>query len=426
MAEQSHISPPVSGPVPGSTSLASRAGFAAALQRPVFTLLWLSEAISLVGDRILLVVLINLVYEQTQSASAVGLLALIKSLPALLLGALAGVLVDRWPRKWVMVVANLLQGALVLVIPGVRSLPPAQELGVIFIVYLVMSLVSQFFIPARAACIPSLVPCAALSAANALFAMAFVGAIALGPALGGWIGERFGLPAAFYTDAVTFLGPALVVSFLAIPELGQAPTCRSLGADWREGLALVRRRADLRQALLLLGAAVLQIAVLSVLGVLVVREKLGGSAGDFGLMMSLTGVGMLLAALANSRLGQRFNRLALGAAGALLAGLGMLGLSLAASLPLAYLSGALLGLGFITVQVSVQTSLQMTEAQVRGRMFGLGQAVMGSVTFLAAALAGLLAARLGAAAVLVATALVPLAAGIYVLIFGRLNRCAWN
>ncbi len=149
-------------------------GFTAPLQSPAFVVLWLSEALSLVGDRLIIVALLTLVYERTQSPGIVGGLMLVKALPPLLLGGLAGVFVDRWNRKWVMVAANLIQGLLVLLFPLSDTLP------LLFVAFLVMAVVNQFFVPARAATIPSLVPASALLAANSLFSATFVSAMALG------------------------------------------------------------------------------------------------------------------------------------------------------------------------------------------------------------------------------------------------------
>ena len=90
----------------------TRAKFGLALRSPAFLVLWLSEALSLIGDRLIMVALITLVYDHTGSAGMVGLLMLFKAIPALFLGSVAGAFVDRWDRKWVMVIANLLQGLL--------------------------------------------------------------------------------------------------------------------------------------------------------------------------------------------------------------------------------------------------------------------------------------------------------------------------
>jgi predicted MFS family arabinose efflux permease len=377
------------------STTSTRPPFADVLRQPRFLVLWLSEAVSLVGDRILMVALVVLVYERTGSAAAVGLLSMIKALPALLLGTVAGVFVDRWSRKWTMVVSNLLQGLLVLL------LPLTDAVWIVFAAYLGMSIISQFFVPARSATIPDLVPEHALLAANSLFAMVFVGAIALGPAIGGWITERYGLAAAFYVDTLTFLVPAVAVGCLNIPAARQVTTQPSLGGEWREGLALVRERSDIRGALILIGAAALQIASLSVLGILLAREKMGTGTAGFGGMMSSMGAGMLAGIVLISTLRPRWPRVLMAAGGLILSGAGMLSLAFASSLAWGLASALTIGLGFVTVQANTQTVLQGAPEHIRGRALGLGQAVMGSVTFLAAALAGLLAGVTGPAPVAV-------------------------
>lgn len=420
MREPTSLSPTASPPPSAAPAAADRAGFGAAFASLPFRVLLFSEAVSLVGDRILMIALINLVFERTGSSAAVGLLAMIKALPALALGSVAGVFVDRWSRKGIMVFSNLALFGLVLAIPLAAGLPAEQAMPLIFVLYFVMSLVSQFFIPARSATIPNLVPAGALAAANALFAAAFVGAIATGPAIGGWISDAYGLETAFYIDALTFLIPAAAVSLLAIPAAQKGPGRRNLGADWRAGFALVKNEPLYRAALLLLAAVALLIGALSSLGVMIVREKLGGSASDFGVMMSVAGAGMLSGALLATRLGRRFDRRLVASCGALLAGLGMAGMALAPAFGLLLPCGFLFGIGMITTQVQVQTTLQGAPDALRGRLMGIGQAVMGSMTFLIAGLAGLLAAQFGASAVVLACGLAGVVAGIGVLL-GRKN-----
>jgi predicted MFS family arabinose efflux permease len=254
--------------------------------------------------------------------------------------------------------------------------------------------------------------------------MAFVGAIAIGPALGGWIAERFGTQTAFTIDALTFLVPAVAVSFLSIPQSGQTQARNSLWRDWSNGFKQLKAVTELRNALLMVGAVALLIATLSTLGVVVVRERLGGGAGDFGWMMSIAGAGMLASAIANSLLGKLFKRQNLAIGGTLLGGAAMITLSLANSLPLVMAAGFLLGLGFVTVQVNVQTTLQKAPDELRGRMQGFAQAVMGSVTFMAAGLAGMLAAWISPTGVLLGSGLLATATGLAVLLF--LRRPAHN
>ncbi len=372
------------------------------LRSPAFRTLLGSEFVSLIGDRLVMVALIALVYDLTRSAAVVALLMLVKAIPAILLGGIAGSIVDRASRKWVMVGANLVQGLTVLAIPA------TQQLGVVVAAYLLMSVVNQFFVPARAATIPDLVPGPALMGANALFGMAFVGAIAVGPALGGWVADTWGLAAAFSVDSVTFLVPAIAVAALRLPVPARTatPTARrSLVEDTREGVRYAASDHPTRVALTAATGASLVIAVMSVLGVVVAQDTLGLSVSGYGLMMSSMGVGMLLAALTlgRRRSGHPHDRTRFGLAGLLLAGIGLGILPWFHTLGPALLCSAVIGAGVLAVQISTQTTLQSAPPDLRGRVLSLGQSVTGIAQVLAIALTAALTGPLGASWVLCGT-----------------------
>ena len=371
-----------------------------ALRSTTFRTLLFSELISLIGDRLVVVALVALVYEQTRSASAVGILMLLKAVPAVALGSLAGALVDRWNRKWVMVGSNLAQGLLVLLIPLTHSLP------VLFVAYLAMSIVNQLFIPARAATIPDLVPPAALMSANSLFGAAFVGAIAIGPAVGGWVGESFGLDAAFYLDSLTFLVPAVAVALLRLPSRRSAPSGpQSLSGEARAGWSYIRGHRHLLVALASTIGAFLIIAVMGVLGVVVAKDTLGLGTSGYGGMMSAMGVGMLAAVVLVGRSRGGSDRSRLGLIGLLLAGGSLAILPLVTIVPPAMLLSAVMGVGILTVQVSTQTTLQSVPTDLRGRVMGVNQTATGVAQLLATALTSLLAGTVGPSAVLIGTGL---------------------
>ncbi|MEI2826662.1 MAG: MFS transporter [Dermatophilaceae bacterium] len=323
-----------------------------------------------------------------------------------------GAVVDRTSRKWLMVGANSLQGLIVLAIPG------AQHLAVVVTAYLLMSVVNQFFVPARAATIPDLVPGPALMGANALFGMAFVGAIAIGPALGGWVADTWGLDAAFYVDSATFLVPAIAVAALRLPARTppppDTPRRRSIVGDTREGMRFAAHDQPTRIALTASTGAYLVIAVMSVLGVVVAQDTLGLSVSGYGLMMSSMGAGMLVAALAlgRRRTGSRpaerptdhtTHHTRLGLVGLLLAGVGLGILPWLQALIPALACSAVIGAGVLAVQISSQTTLQSAPAHLRGRVLSLGQSVTGIAQVLAIALTAALTAPLGASWVLCGT-----------------------
>ncbi len=378
----------------------TRPSTAPALRSTTFRTLLLSELVSLIGDRLVVVALVALVYEQTRSASAVGILMLLKAVPAVALGSLAGALVDRWNRKWVMVGSNLAQGLLVLLIPLTHSL------AVLFVAYLAMSIVNQLFIPARAATIPDMVPPAALMAANSLFGAAFVGAIAIGPAVGGWVGENYGLDAAFYLDSLTFFVPAIAVALLRLPlRRSSPPAPQGLSGEARAGWSYIRGRRPLLIALASTIGAFLVIAVMGVLGVVVAKDTLGLGTSGFGGMMSAMGVGMLVAVILVGRSRGGSDRGRLGLIGLLLAGGSLTILPLITIVPSAMLLSAVMGVGILTVQVSTQTTLQNVPADLRGRVMGANQTATGLAQLLATGLTSLLAGAVGPSAVLIGTGL---------------------
>src|SRR5712691_1616441 len=86
-----------------------------------FALLWVGQVVSLIGDWVLLIALPFYVYALTGSVLATGAMFIAETLPRLVLGSLAGVFVDRWYRRWTMIVADVLRALILLLLLLVRS-----------------------------------------------------------------------------------------------------------------------------------------------------------------------------------------------------------------------------------------------------------------------------------------------------------------
>jgi hypothetical protein len=140
-------------PAPGVLERARRHPYVRLALNVPFSAMWTGQLISLFGDRVNQLALAFLVLQMTDSPLAVGLVFVAATLPNLLLGPIAGTLVDRWDQKQVMVVSDLLRAAAVLLIPiaAVTSLPLVYPL-----VFLVTA-ISIFFRPARTAVLPRIV-----------------------------------------------------------------------------------------------------------------------------------------------------------------------------------------------------------------------------------------------------------------------------
>jgi dTMP kinase len=389
-----------------------------------FTVLLASEFVSLVGDRLAMVALIALVYAETRSPAVVALLMLVRAIPAVALGGLAGSVVDRFDRRAVMVTANVVQGFVVL------SIPALGNVTLVIAAYAVMSIVNQFFIPARSATIPDLVDSDGLGRANAAFGAAFVGALAVGPVIGGLIADRYGLAAAFYADSVTFFVPAIAVGLLRFPaRTSQAAAQRSsLVGDTMAALRHAAAVPEVYRALAAQAGAALVIAVLSVIGVVVASDSLGLSTGGYGAMMSAMGVGMLLGALVLGRRSapEAGSRSYAAPLGLVVAGADAALLAWLTSPAMAMVASAGVGAGVLAVQIRSQTVLQSSAADLRARLISLGQSVSGLAQIVATVLTAGVAALAGAPWVLTGTGFVAAALGVFLLVDAlptlRMNR----
>jgi len=180
-----------------------------------FTLLWLGQLVSEFGNGLTSVTASILVYRETGSAASVGLMLMATALPSLLFGLIAGVFVDRFDRKRILIASDLLRGLLIFLIPVLLPY------GIIWLYVLVMlsSAVTQFFSPAQASLIPEVATDEELAAANSLLVATTTGALGLGFAAAGLISSAFSPEVAFYIDALTFLLSACTFTFLRIRPL---------------------------------------------------------------------------------------------------------------------------------------------------------------------------------------------------------------
>jgi MFS family permease len=365
-------------------------GFMALLKNKRFRLLLGAESISLIGDRIVAIALIMLVYDMTESAATVSILMMLKAFPSLIFGSIAGGLVDRMNKKWVMIFSHIVQGILILCIPISNSLL------VIYGVYLCMSIVNQLFIPARAAVMPELVSKESLMPANSLFSMAYVGAIAFGPALGGFLIDFYGLNMAFYVDAFSFFLPAIALFFLAIPHTPHKKNIKqSFWKDLKKGFQYIKNDTELILALFLSAIAYLGIGAMSVLGIILAEEILHIGASGYGIMMSAMGVGLLIGAVFTGKGGRKYKKIHLAIYGSVIAGV-MIGiLPYATLLYMAIIVTMIVGLGTVLIQTSANTLFQLTPKEVRGKVIGISQSCMGAASFLAMGLAGILTEFIG-------------------------------
>ena len=274
-----------------------------ALRHRDFRLLWIGQAVSLTGDGIYLVAIAWLVYDISNEPGALAIVGFAWTLPQVAGLLLAGVLSDRFERRRLLVIADLIRFARSARSRRWRSAETDQLWPVVLLV-VVYGLGQALFQPAFTAIVPEVVPRDELLHANALRElMEPLGMRFAGPALGGVLIAVFGVGTAFLIDALTFVLSAAVLMLIR----RRPPLRTERGSMWRdlaEGYAYVRAHVWLWGTLV--GAAIFLLITYGPFEVLlpyIIRNDLDGDAATFGTVLAFGGLGSILAAMILSRTG---------------------------------------------------------------------------------------------------------------------------
>jgi MFS family permease len=282
----------------------------ALLHQRNFALLWFGGLISLTGDWLLYAALPFYVYQQTHSTLATAALVAAELVPNFLLGSIAGVFVDRWDRKRVMVVANVLQTGVVLLLL-VRS---AEWVWLVYLVSIVQTAIGTFFSPAENALLPRLVPEEQLLPANALNSLNNNLARLIGPPIGGLLLSIGGLYGVVLLDSASFLTAAVLIGLLTMPGSARKASPHHAAdakdvwgqfwTEWLDGLRLARRER-------LITALFIVLVLMNFGGVMIdplypafVSDVLRAGPQAFGWLLTTWAVGGLLGGLVVGKLGK--------------------------------------------------------------------------------------------------------------------------
>jgi MFS family permease len=273
-----------------------------------FRLLWTGMTVSLVGDGVFLVALAWQVYAVSNVPTALSAVMLAMSVPHVLLLLVGGIVSDRFDRRRVMLAADLVRGV-ALVALAVLSLSGGVRIWSVAALAVLYGAGTAFFGPAFDAIVPEIVPNDLLVEANSLDQFVRPTALRLaGPALGGAVVAAIGPGWAFAFDAATF-GASVWVLLLMVrsvadepatsaPEdAGPQPAGSALG-EMLEGFRFVRRHVWLWGTFLSATIAyLLFLGPSEVLLAFVVKNDLGGGAGDLGVVYAMGGLGAIGAAV---------------------------------------------------------------------------------------------------------------------------------
>jgi MFS family permease len=420
-----------------------------------FRWLWIGQVFSQLADKFYIVLMVFLIAQTwvkgtpeanpalAEAASAIRLdlpetraqmitllatgIYVANTLPAMLLGTVAGVWADRWPKRAVMVASNGLRALLVLLAPFCL-LPGPEWLGLswgywgLVAMTFLESVLTQFFAPAEQAALPQLVPADRLLAANSLYQATSMAATIVGFALGDPIlrGLQHGLAqlgidgGEFVLLPLCYGAAALAISRIRWQEASRPPRRSSVWREIGEGIAVLRQRPAVTRAMLQLVLLYSLLAALYVLAISLAAAVPGLGPTRFGLLLAMSGLGLASGALAVAQLGHRLNRRHLAAAG-----LGTIGWSLVllgqlrGSLPFTLLLCAVLGVGAAMLAIPAQTTIQEdTPEDLRGKVFGLQNNLINIALSLPLVLAGAVVSRWGLLPVLWTLAAIALAAAL--------------
>lgn len=370
--------------------------------------MWSAQLISTFGDALTQLAAGILVFRLTGSALSVGLMFAVTMLPTLLVGLVAGVYVDRWDRKKILVASCFAQALFVALIP---LLLPA---GIVWLYVLVAlsSTVRQFFDPAASSVQPDIVGDEALDSANAFLSMSATASQILGFAAAGLLAVQVSLSWVFLVDALTFVVAGLCLLNVTVPK--HAPSdgedVSSVLGDVRSGMAHLFGTPVLRAIMLLslsFGVAISSFNTLSLPFVL--SQLQGGSEFVFGIQESVMAAGYVLGSLTMASLASRLAPRSWMA----LCLLGMGGFTLVYALGnsvlLIILVAGLFGFFNAPINIAMKTLFQRhTPTKLRGRVFGAYYVGLDTV-WLLGALAGGLGDVLGLRLMLLGVGLVTMA-----------------
>ena len=364
---------------------------------PGFLRLWIAQVVSSFGDWIGLLATIEVARRLggDQPGSAIALVVTARVLPGFFLASAGGIIVDRFNRKRLLVMCDIVRAAVLVTIPFI------DRVWLLVLASLALELATSLWSPAKEAIVPNIVPAQHLTAANSLGLVAAYGTFPLGAgafALMAKLGQLIGwtdigqVEMSLVIDSATFLIAAAIIATLPLsPHVTAAHRKRGTGRriDWRQGFRELREGWDfialnpqVRAVLVGLGTGMIGGGMLVPLGAVFNDEVLGAGSAGFSSILVAMGLGVgggvalvtLLQSAAN-HLGRQSVLAAEGRARLFVFSVFGAGASLlfaaSASITLLVLAGVLLlGLAAGSVYVTGLTLLhENVEEVLRGRVF---------------------------------------------------------
>jgi MFS transporter, DHA3 family, macrolide efflux protein len=385
-----------------------------------FRTLWLAQFVSVFGDFLALFAVISLItFRWHGTPVQVTTVTIAFVVPMAVISPIAGVFVDHWNVKRLMIASDLIRAALILILVFVHSVSQIAA------ILLLLSSVSSFFAPAQSVTLRTIVAPEGLLAANALMMQAFYIVRLLSPVAAGalvaWLTEK----SCFYIDVASFVFSAAMISSLSLIRPARAQgekTVKSLAQDFLAGNKFIFTHAGLAFVFIAMAVAMFVLSSFSPLISIYIRDSLHAGSFMFGAISAMVGVGMIVGTQLITRLAGSGSKSYVVLGGLFLLGLGAGLLGAFRNTIMAALSTFTMGFAIAFVWIPAQTmSQQETPPPMVGRVSSTFLSLISVSQVFGLLLSGYLAQRLGIRAVFIACAgmLVLISAAGYFVLRGK-------
>jgi dTMP kinase len=348
-----------------------------------FARLWVAQVVSATGDWLGLVAITALADRLggNYAGASIGLVLAARIVPGFFLAPIAGVLIDRWDRKRVMVVCDLGRACVML------SLPFVDSIAGLVVASLLLEVFTLLWSPAKEASVPHLVPRRYLTTANSLSLAAAYGTFPVGAALftffaklGGWM-DVDQTSIAFSVNALSFVVAAVIISTLPIPRRVRADSASlargerrfdaaATARDVRDGWSFIFANPVVRAVNVGLATGLVGGGMLIPLGSIFAEDVLGAGEAGYGSLVTALGTGVAVGVLGVTALQRRLPKEWTFAGAVVTAGIALVLAASVSTLTPAVLAVGVMGMGAGTVYVLGFTLLhEHVDDELRGRIF---------------------------------------------------------
>jgi predicted MFS family arabinose efflux permease len=288
----------------GGNPKATFGGISRALSSPNFAWYCGGMALSLTGSFVFFTAIGWLTWELTGSTAWVGTIVVAETLPNVIVGPLAGVLIDRWSAKWALFWAQFL-AAIVMTMLSIASFGGWITVELLALFAVTIGILNSVAFPAHFAILPKLVPREDLSPAVAVQTSVSQGARFVGPAVAGGLLALGGAGLAFAFKALSYSGFLIALLFIKIDETQNKPTTRgSMGRELLEGFQYTWSNVRLRHLMFIAIALGIFLRPVIELMPAFVGSALNSDSSTLATFLAAAGAGAMIASLWFARRGR--------------------------------------------------------------------------------------------------------------------------